>query len=348
DMAQRSREARDVFNTIYRRNAVKAALAAGKVFKDLTRDQFETVEQYLDAPGVAEFKRVRAGETIVAEGDDAKDFYLIRVGFVKIARMVDGREEVLAKLTANESFGESALLGFESGRRSASVVALDPVELVKIPGEQFQFLCDSLPDVKKALTAKCQAIREANKRSRGVGEVAAVGEFVEQGLYQGQKLLVLDLKTCTRCDECTKACADSHGDGISRLLREGQRFGDFLVATSCRSCHKPYCMDGCPVDAIHRVGTKLEIQIENNCIGCGLCSANCPYGAIQMVPRNQADERRGNIAAVAKKAVNCDLCHDLIPDGADTFCVAACPHDAAFRWDGETLLAEVQARSRGM
>ncbi|MGL4419122.1 MAG: 4Fe-4S binding protein, partial [Gemmataceae bacterium] len=45
DMAQRSREARDVFNTIYRRNAVKAALAAGKVFKDLTRDQFETVEQ---------------------------------------------------------------------------------------------------------------------------------------------------------------------------------------------------------------------------------------------------------------------------------------------------------------
>ena len=33
----------------------------------------------------------------------------------------------------------------------------------------------------------------------------------------------------------------------------------FLVATSCRSCHTPYCMDGCPVDAIHRGAQSLEV-----------------------------------------------------------------------------------------
>jgi len=32
-----------------------------------------------------------------------------------------------------------------------------------------------------------------------------------------QSLLVLDLEKCTRCDECTKACADSH-DGVTRLI----------------------------------------------------------------------------------------------------------------------------------
>ena len=159
-------------------------------------------------------------------------------------------------------------------------------------------------------------------------------------------MLVLDLESCTRCDECTKACADSHGDGVSRLLREGMRFGSFLVATSCRSCHKPYCMDGCPVDAIHRASNSLEVLIDAHCIGCGLCSQNCPYGAIQMVPKKASDEAKGMIAAVAKQAVNCDLCHDLVPQGAETFCVAACPHEAAFRISGKELLAEVN--SRGM
>jgi Fe-S-cluster-containing hydrogenase component 2 len=98
-------------------------------------------------------------------------------------------------------------------------------------------------------------------------------------------------------------------------------------------------MDGCPVDAIHRKGDHLEVQIENHCIGCGLCERNCPYGAIQMVPRIEAKE--GESAAVAtRRAVNCDLCN-----GGEPFCVQACPHEAAFRLDGPTLLNEVVARA---
>lgn len=106
--------------------------------------------------------------------------------------------------------------------------------------------------------------------------------FVELGLYQGQELLLLDLEKCTRCDECVRACADSH-EGVTRVVRDGPRFGHFLVAVSCRSCHDPYCLTGCPVDAIHRQGHTLEIQIDDHCIGCGLCAHNCPYGSIHMV-----------------------------------------------------------------
>ena len=167
---------------------------------------------------------------------------------------------------------------------------------------------------------------------------------MRQGLYQGQRLLVLDLKTCTRCDECTRACADSH-DGNARLLREGLRFGDFLVATSCRSCHTPYCMDGCPVDAIHRHGNHLEIVIENHCIGCGLCERNCPYGSIHMVPRATPNAAatahptgNPNMTA-ARRAANCDLC-----GGEEPMCVEACPHEAAFRTAGPDLMDEVLSR----
>jgi len=55
---------------------------------------------------------------------------------------------------------------------------------------------------------------------------------------EAQSLLVLDLEKCTRCDECTKACSDSHS-GVTRLIREGLRFdqmaGGQLVPIVSRS-----------------------------------------------------------------------------------------------------------------
>jgi anaerobic dimethyl sulfoxide reductase subunit B (iron-sulfur subunit) len=101
-------------------------------------------------------------------------------------------------------------------------------------------------------------------------------------------------------------------------------------------------MDGCPVDAIHRGTKSLEMRIDPHCIGCSLCATNCPYESIQMVARDGGSGRR--IASVARKAVNCDLCQGLVPEGAETFCVSACPHEAAFRWDGGELLGRVAGR----
>jgi Fe-S-cluster-containing hydrogenase component 2 len=96
-------------------------------------------------------------------------------------------------------------------------------------------------------------------------------------------------------------------------------------------------MNDCPVDAIHRGKESLEIRIENHCIGCGLCERNCPYGSIQMVPNPDVKAKAlpgatGLIAQPSRKALNCDLCQGLIDRGEDTFCVHACPHEAAFRF----------------
>ena len=121
-----------------------------------------------------------------------------------------------------------------------------------------------------------------------------------------KNLLVLDLEKCTRCDECTKACADTH-QGVTRLIREGLRFDKFLVASSCRSCLDPYCMVGCPVGSIRR-SPKGEIIIEDWCIGCGLCAENCPYGNINMVEEYDTKKK-----AEVRKATTCDLCRAWAP-----------------------------------
>jgi Fe-S-cluster-containing hydrogenase component 2 len=105
-------------------------------------------------------------------------------------------------------------------------------------------------------------------------------EFINQGLFEAQNLLLIDLDNCTRCDACVNACADAH-DGVTRLIRDGLRYDRFLVATACRSCRDPLCMTQCPVGSIRRKES-LEIIIEDWCIGCSKCAELCPYGNINM------------------------------------------------------------------
>ncbi len=347
DMMQRSEAARDAIEEIYSQRSIQTSIAKGRVFAGLSQESRERAATFLlsertdDGKGV-EFRRVQAGETIVAEGDTAAAFYIIRLGAVKVFTASGGGEQVLRLLGAGDSFGEASLLADRPGTRTASVAALDPVELVRVPGPVFRHLVEHFPELKQGFQDTPRAVVPGVK---GTPPPGLLREYVRQGLFQGQKLLVLDLKTCTRCDECTRACADSHKDGNARLLREGLRFGDFLVATSCRSCHKPYCMDGCPVDAIHRHGNHLEVLIENHCIGCGLCERNCPYGSIHMVRREvpnaaatQHPDGNPNLTA-ARRAVNCDLCN-----GGEPFCVEACPHEAAHRVSGPDLMDTLLAR----
>jgi Fe-S-cluster-containing hydrogenase component 2 len=232
------------------------------------------------------------------------------------------------------------------GLRTADCGALDDVELVRIRGDHFRELCQRHPAFREKLSQ--QAV-ELLKRDESMSETLGrpLGEFLEQGLFNAQKLLVLDLESCTRCDECTKACADTH-DGVTRLVREGLRFDKFLVASSCRSCLDPYCLVGCPVDSIHR-RQSLEITIEDHCIGCGLCAKNCPYGNINMHGFEQLRDDPANPgqrhAVIQQKATTCDLCRNVVGPNEDPSCVYACPHNAAFRMSGAQLIELVSQRS---
>jgi Fe-S-cluster-containing hydrogenase component 2/CRP-like cAMP-binding protein len=340
DMIQRSASAREHLQEMYTARAIDSCLKRGRIFANLPLEDQERAVAFLLKEGT-EFRRVAAGEIIVREKEPARDFYIIRVGTVRVYSTVNEREQVLSLLSEGDHFGEMALLSDRPGMRKATVAALDPVELVRISGPTFRAMCKMFPAMRDDLLS---ATRTAAPGIKGTPTPGILGEYVRQGLFQGQRLLVLDLNSCTRCDECTRACADSH-DGNARLLREGLRFGDFLVATSCRSCRKPYCMDGCPVDAIHRRGTHLEVKIENHCIGCGLCERNCPYGAIHMVARDTPNPAAASVPGgnptltAARRAVNCDLCN-----GGEPFCVEACPHEAAYRTGGPELLDEVLNR----
>jgi CRP-like cAMP-binding protein/Fe-S-cluster-containing hydrogenase component 2 len=347
---QRNKKSRAWLDERYRERSIASQLRGVRMFDELFKDDAAAYQRFVDylRPRV-ELKRYNPREAICRQGDPADHFYLVRIGFVKVSVARPGGEEVLTYLGPGQSFGEIGLMSHLAelrdlappGVRTATCSALDHVDLVQIRGEDFHALLEQFPHVKQHFLKSAVEILRKTEERRQQAESVRLGEFLQQGLMNAQALLVLDLEKCTRCDECTKACADSH-DGVTRLVREGLRFDKFLVASSCRSCLDPYCMVGCPVGSIRRRNSR-EIIIEDWCIGCGKCAENCPYGNINMHPFEELRADPANpgrkVAVLQQKATTCDLCADM--DGQPS-CVYACPHDAAHRMTGPELLRQVE------
>jgi Fe-S-cluster-containing hydrogenase component 2 len=346
-MLQRNPGARNILAPIYRKRALDNFLQQGRLFSGLDDRQSRACIDFLKKSEDVEFTQVDPGQAIFLQGGKADSFYIIYLGHVSVSETnAHGHSAVRDYMGPGRQFGEigllsdpevsplvSALLPAERrGRRTASCTALDHVELVSISRKAFLGLLAEYPGIRERLEKTAR--EELEKTQAGQNVVGhLMGAFTQAGLFQGQNLLVLDLNRCTRCQECVKACASSHG-GVTRLILEGNRFGEYLVPSACRSCHDPACLVGCPVDAIHRRPANrkggvhsLAVVIESHCIGCGLCAHNCPFGSIHMYDLPEGKRT----ASTARQATNCDLCESL--DG-NPRCVHHCPHDAAARMTG--------------
>jgi Fe-S-cluster-containing hydrogenase component 2 len=169
------------------------------------------------------------------------------------------------------------------------------VQLYRIGKTTVEELLKRRPELRQRLAALAakrkqsdiRQTRPAALRPAARHEMSSLGRLIHSpqgerlGLVEGQKLMLIDLDRCTRCDECVRACVNTHDDGHSRLFLVGPRQGNYLVPATCRSCLDPVCMIGCPVNSIQR-GDNKEIFIRDWCIGCERCAEQCPYGAIQM------------------------------------------------------------------
>jgi len=353
---QRSKESRSLLEALYRRRAIDNHLRSVDIFASLLRDDDEFARFVNYLRDRVQLIRLNPGDVVFRQGDVADSFYLVRIGFVKVSQRRPGGDHVLAYLGPGKYFGEIGLMAHlpeihdlaPPGVRTATCTALDHADVVRISGDDFHTILDRFPHVREEILQEAVRRLRDNEQVRHQVENVPLGNFLRQGLFEAQSLLVLDLERCTRCDECTKACADAH-DGVTRLVREGLRFDKYLVASSCRSCLDPYCMVGCPVGSIRRRQSR-EIIIEDWCIGCGKCAENCPYGNINMHPfpsdhKMEDPEHEGRMIAVKQmKATTCDLCTEV--DGNPS-CVYACPHDAAHRMSGPELIRKVEKRLGG-
>ena len=323
-----------------------------------------TPDDIREVVDTAKIVQVPAGKAIITEGEQDKDIYVIRIGSMIVEKEVGGKPVFLSYLPAGSYVGEMALI--DGGMRTATVRAAIKSEVIKVDGEAFLRVLKRKPALfEKAasdmeLRRQTNALIESRKGSMStiVDLYSEQAKFlVSQGLGEATDVLLIDEKLCVGCDNCEKACADSH-DGLSRLDREaGKSFAHLHVPTSCRHCEHPHCMADCPPNAIHR-GPDGEVFINDTCIGCGNCQRNCPYGVIRMdkippkkpsllswlffgkgpgpgEPPYKWSKKNGQDPNAPKKAIKCDMCSGI--EGGPS-CVRACPTGAAIRVSPDEFL----------
>jgi len=137
------------------------------------------------------------------------------------------------------------------------------------------------------------------------------------------KILVVDPTKCTGCRICELVCSVKN-EGVASPARA--RIGvvkweqvSFDLPMVCQQCESPLCAAVCPVNALSRDEASGAISVNYDlCVGCRMCLAVCPFGAIRMDVRG-------------KRIIKCDLC------GGEPTCVSFCYTQALQYIDPTTL-----------
>jgi len=326
-LKRKSKAFKERLDAVYRERSLRRQLRAAPLFEECSSDLLDSLAASV------ELVSCTPDEVVARQGDDADAFFLVRSGFMRLAQKVGDGEMAVSYLSKGMTFGEIELLidGVEAWQFTVTSVGYS--ELVKITRKDFDGTLARNPEIETKLWEQVVARLQEAGASRRRPEQAQFLQFsLDQGLVEGSSILAIDLSACTRCDDCVRACASTHG-GRPRFVREGDRYENLLIAKSCYHCRDPVCLIGCPTGAIRRANVDDVVEIKDEiCIGCSSCASNCPYDAIVMhdtgstwpddaVPRSL----RGKERRVASK---CDLCHT---DPRGPACVRSCPQGCAFR-----------------
>jgi CRP-like cAMP-binding protein/Fe-S-cluster-containing hydrogenase component 2 len=312
--------------------------------------RFSTDEDLARLIPTVELKTFEVGEIIFEEDERADNVYVIHQGFVKISTRDGVTQKILNYLVEGDCFGQIGVL--TTALRSASATAMSKTEALVIPGEDFQALVNANPLALQESHGIANLRQLDADMAQNVTFVGAHLQF-QMEVIPNLDVLAIDQSLCVRCDNCVKACAAAHEDGISRLIRKGTIFQETLLPTACRFCQDPVCLL-CKSGGIKR-DKDGDIYFTESCIGCSGCAQRCPYGNIIMVDTEELAattppsltqhllqslvRQRGETAPPEKRPrlkkipVKCDL------DKGHLFpaCVNNCPTQAIKRYRADEL-----------
>jgi Fe-S-cluster-containing hydrogenase component 2/CRP-like cAMP-binding protein len=306
--------------------------------------------------------RFQPGEAVISEAAADPALYFLCNGAV-IARRPGESGAVADYLSAGNWVGAwNPITGL---REWAQVEAVIQTEAVRVGADALRAVLDAVPQLRSALAKLAESRSAAPRRARPGPQSVGAAEFVMRERLAGAgNLPVIDESLCIGCDNCEKACAETHG-GISRLDRQaGPGFASLRVPAACRHCEDAPCASACPAGAM-RFAASGEVFVDAKaCVGCGDCERACDYGAITMAaapvakpgllkwllfgrgPGPGEDKSAKGLAARAgpRHPAKCDLCRDVNGGPA---CVSACPTGAVFRAPPDQLIpAVLQAAHR--
>jgi Fe-S-cluster-containing hydrogenase component 2/CRP-like cAMP-binding protein len=289
--------------------------------------------------------------------------YILRRGAVTISSQLDGKPTLVDYLEEGDWIGGGSVVDRLS--MPHEVAAASDVEAIKLDNEALRSVLERFPPLGVRLRKEIDLRRGRWRYSGYRREIGHRVEFLlQEDLPTANDVLVIDASRCIGCDNCEKACAETHS-GIARFDRQsGTEFAGLHLPAACRHCDDAPCQEVCPAAALRRAPSG-EIFVDMvACLGCGDCEKACPHDAIEMAsvpqpkpgllkwllfgsgPGPGEDKSPGGVARRTgrKLPAKCDLCRDL---AAGPACVRACPTGAVFRSrPKELIISLVQSPAR--
>src|SRR6266699_3705450 len=161
----------------YRERSLNNHLRSVPLFASLSEEFIEHLRQ------TVELISYNQSQVICKQGDESDAFYLIRSGVVRVSQHMPGGEIVRGYLSRGDYFGEIGLL--KAGRRSATCVALDAVDVVRITASEFNVMLEKFPEVRAQLEAMSDSRLESD-RARTSPSGFSLNDFLDQGLFEAQ------------------------------------------------------------------------------------------------------------------------------------------------------------------
>jgi CRP/FNR family transcriptional regulator, cyclic AMP receptor protein len=145
-----------------------AMLRAVPLFASFPEDQLRMLTTMVNR------RSVSRGTTIMAAGDQIDSLYIVISGRLKVMMSdADGKEVILSILGPGEFFGEMGLI--DDSPRSASVVAIEPCELLSIAKRDFKnCLAENFEMTMALMRGLVRRLREADRK---IGSLALLDVY---------------------------------------------------------------------------------------------------------------------------------------------------------------------------
>lgn len=174
-------------------------------------------------------KRIPRGTAIIAAGDVTDSLYVVIAGRLKVMMSDDeGREVILSILGPNEFFGEMGLI--DDHPRSASVVAIEPCELLTLAKRDFKkCLQDNFEMAMTVMRGLVKRLREADQKIGSLALMDVYGRVARlllemSEIVDGQKVVTKKLAK----QDIAKMIGASR-EMVSRVMKDLQAAGSIEV-----------------------------------------------------------------------------------------------------------------------
>ena len=119
--------------------------------------------RFLRRHSLFEIRDLKPGQVIFEQGEEGDCAYFIHDGEVEVLRQENGVQQVVAKLSHGEYFGEMALIS--NAPRNATVRSVTPVRLAILGKQNFLTMLSVMPHTQEDImqTVKARAMRNVEK-----------------------------------------------------------------------------------------------------------------------------------------------------------------------------------------